>query len=433
MDGEWFYTFRNLAVFFAAAMMIKYFIFLVIAPWYEVKRAYRELWRVSHKPKRRIYKNYQPLVSVVIPAWNEEVGIYRSLKSLLQNGYKNIEIVVVNDGSTDKTHDVVQAFVKSKVVRESHISVRYVSKENGGKGKALNHAIERAKGEIIVTMDADSVFAPDAIERLVSYFTDPQIDAVVGNVKIANSKSLIGRIQALEYLFGFYYKRAHCVLGAEYIYGGACAAFRKVTTFDKVGMFDVNNKAEDIELSMRTKFYGLKSHYAEDVICYTEGASTITGLINQRLRWKKGRFDTFVKYRRLFFSGDKRHKKTLGWFVLPFSLLAELQLFFEPIAISLLITYSFISGDYVSIAFGILFIALTYLVVGLFSGELQTKLILLYPFTWPLFYFLVWVEYVVLVKSLVMSLRGEEIEWQSWQRQGIEVEDAKIRDHAILL
>ena len=173
-------------------------------------------------------------------------------------------------------------------------------------------------------------------------------------------------------------------------------------------------------MSMRTKFYGLRSTYAEDVICYTEGASTITGLLNQRLRWKKGRFDTFVKYRRMFFSLHKKHNKVLSWFVLPLAVLAELQLLFEPIAITILLVYSFISYDYVSIALGTLFVAVTYVVVSLFGRDFKPSLLLAYPFTWPLFYVLVWVEYTVLLRSIWMSLRGESVEWQHWERKGVE-------------
>ena len=93
-------------------------------------------------------------------------------------------------------------------------------KENGGKGSALSFGIEKANGEIIVTMDADSAYEKHAIERIVEYFKDPKINAVVGNVKVSNNDTLIGYLQQLEYLFGFYYKRTHAVLDAEYIFGG---------------------------------------------------------------------------------------------------------------------------------------------------------------------------------------------------------------------
>lgn len=173
-------------------------------------------------------------------------------------------------------------------------------------------------------------------------------------------------------------------------------------------------------MSMRLKFNGLKSTYAENVICYTEGASTIQGLINQRLRWKKGRFDTFIKYRRMFISFDKNHNKFLSFFILPFSMLSEIQLFFEPIALTLLIAYSIISGDYLSLALGCLFLFIIYLVNGLFNhNKLNIKLVFSFFISWSLFYILVWIEYLALMKSLYMIIRGEDVVWQNWERKGI--------------
>lgn len=293
---DWFVLLRNIGFIFATLMLVKYYLFLIISPLYTVKEKIRR----NKLEKSGKLSTYKPLVSIIIPAWNEEVGVVKSVKSILNNNYENVEIVVVNDGSSDDTDIVIRNFLKS-LDNNQRNKIKYFSKENGGKGTALNYGINQSVGEIVVTMDADSVFDSNAISNLVEYFADPKIDGVVGNVKVSNNKTLIGYIQQLEYLFGFYYKRTHAVLNAEYIFGGACAAFRRKNTFDKYGLFDTQNKTEDIEMSMRLKFNGVTSTYAENVICYTEGASEIFGLLNQRLRWKKGRFDTFIKYRRMFF------------------------------------------------------------------------------------------------------------------------------------
>jgi len=400
---------RNTTFIFATLMLVKYFVFLVLAPFYPFKEKLRKLkWKSVR---------YNPLVSVVIPAWNEEVGVTNSINSLIKNTYQNIEVIVVDDGSQDKTSQVVKATINSNP--NKNISIKLFQKENGGKGSALSFGIEKANGEIIVTMDADSAYEKHAIERIVEYFKDPEIDAIVGNVKVSENETLVGSIQKLEYLFGFYFKRAHAVMGAEYIFGGACAAFRKSTTFDKYGLFDTTNKTEDIEMSMRLRFFGINCTYAENVLCYTEGASSILGLVNQRLRWKKGRFDTFMKYRRMFFSLDRNHNKFLSWFILPYSLLAEIQLLFEPLAITLLAAYSFISGDYLSLALGSLFVFVIYFVSAIFGENFNPGLLISYFYTWPLFYFLVWIEYLALMKSLKLILRGEDITWQKWDRVGI--------------
>lgn len=147
------------------------------------------------------------------------------------------------------------------------------------------------------------------------------------------------------------------------------------------------------------------------------------GLINQRLRWKKGRFDTFLTYRRMFFSWERRHNKPLSWLVLPYSMFSELQLLLEPIGATLLITYSIISGEYVSLALSMLFVGITYLVVALFDTKLSWRervmILLLWPVTWPLFYLLVWIESHALLRSLHMVLRGDTLEWQQWKREGV--------------
>jgi cellulose synthase/poly-beta-1,6-N-acetylglucosamine synthase-like glycosyltransferase len=425
INPDWFPILRNITIFFASAMLVKYFIFLVTAPFHTFKeqlRVLRVLKQAARDPKQ--FASYQPLVTVIIPAWNEEVGVLKTIRSVLDNTYQNTEVIVVNDGSTDRTHDIVEQFMRSAEVlsRKSTVQIRYFSKDNEGKGTALNYGIERANGDIILTVDADSALESNAISSLVRYFADQTVDAVVGNVKVATSQTGIGLLQYMEYMFGFYFKRSHSVLGAEYILGGACAAFRKSRVFEQIGLFDTSTKTEDIDLSVRIRYHGMHTVYAEDVICYTEGASTITGLINQRLRWKKGRFDAFVKYRSLFFSLDRRHNRFLSWFVLPYAVFSDLQLLFEPIGISLLLTYSIVSGDYISLALGIAFVFLSYLVTALFNHrKIDMRVLALFPVTWPWFYFLVWVEFLALVKSLLLILRGNDITWQKWERTGIEV------------
>jgi len=409
-----FIFFRNVTIFFATLMLFKYYFFLLIAPFHQCKETLRKIR--MHKRKE---SGYSPLVSVIIPACNEEVGIVRTLKSVMQNSYPHIEIIVINNGSTDRTHEVVTEHLKS--LDQNHRIV-YANRDEKGKGTALNHGISQASGEIIVTIDADSILQKDAIEKLVSYFADNSVDAAVGQVRIARGRGVIGLLQQLEYIFGFYFKRAHSVLGAEYIFGGACSAFRKNKIFDKLGVFETVTKTEDIEMSLRVRFHGLNSVYAEDVVCYTEGASTLTGLIDQRLRWKKGRFDTFIKYRSLFFSTDRRHNRFLSWMILPYALLSELQLLFEPVGVSLLVAYSVISGDFISLAIGVLFISIIYFVVALFNHEKPSpKLFFLFPLTWPLFYFLMWIEFIALIHSLKILIKGEQVTWQIWDRKGVEL------------
>jgi poly-beta-1,6-N-acetyl-D-glucosamine synthase len=402
----------------ASIVLIKYFIYLVLAPLYLPAK---ELWKLKLKKEIKAnpeLKNYEPLVSVVIPAWNEEVGIITTIKSVLSNTYKNIEVIVINDGSTDNTETVVKNFIQ--INGEIKKFVKYYSQSNAGKGTALNNGIKKSKGEIILTMDADSAHDTKAIENLVRYFQDPTVDALVGNVKVTNTHTIVGLLQKLEYIFGFYFKRVHSIFNAEYIFGGACAAFRKKTTFDKLGLFDTQNKTEDIEYSMRIKLNGLKAVYGEDVITYTEGASDLVGLYKQRLRWKKGRIDTFIKYKELFFSTNPQHSKFLSFVVLPFAVLGEFQLFLEPAFFTLVWTYTLLTGDFVSVTLSSLFIFFTFF-AAIALGDKKTNIfyLLLFPAFWLAFYVLVFIEFLALNKSIELALAKKEVTWQQWNRKGV--------------
>lgn len=407
---------------FATLVLIKYFVYLVIAPFYRTQIELLKLKLAKNQIKSGKRMVYNPLVSIIIPAWNEEVGIITTIESALSNTYKNIEIIVINDGSTDKTHEIMKSFIATykKNPKYKVKKLFYYKKKNGGKGSALNHGIKKAQGEIVVTMDADSAHSEDTVQNMIKYFEDGTVDAVVGNVKVRNTKSLIGLIQYLEYIFGFYFKRVHSIFNAEYIFGGACAAFRKKTTFDTLGLFDIVNKTEDIEYSMRVKINGLKSLYAEDVMTYTEGASDVSGIYKQRLRWKKGRIDTFIKYRKLFFSRDKSHSWFLSWVVLPYAVLGEIQMLLEPLFFTAIWTYTIVSKDFLSVGISSLFIGFTYISAFIFGDRKTNKWgVFLFPFTWLMFYILVAVEFAALVKSIELVKKNQDVVWQQWKREGI--------------
>jgi cellulose synthase/poly-beta-1,6-N-acetylglucosamine synthase-like glycosyltransferase len=419
MEEAVFNVVRYIVGFFVITTLVKNFFFLVISPFYPVREKLRYIRAMKNRDAKGAV--YAPRVSVVVPAWNEEVGVLKTINSVLENGYANAELIIVNDGSTDNSDTVIKDYLKEirKTKRNAIARIVYVYQANGGKGVALNTGIKLTKGEIILTMDADSAIEKGALAKLVRYYMDPEVMAVVGNVEVANKSTLVGYAQHLEYYFGFYNKRAHALMGAEYIFGGACASFRR-HVFKTIGLFDTKNKTEDIEMSMRTRFHGYKCTYAEDVVCYTEGASDIRGLIAQRVRWKKGRLDTFRKYRALFFSTEDHHNVFLSFFVLPFSMLAELQLLFEPVAIAIFIAYCIVTSEFLSLSIGLLFIFLVFVAVSFFHNTRPRPwLVFSFPFVWPIFYMLDWIEFLSLYKSLKMIRSGKDVEWQRWNRQGV--------------
>lgn len=398
--------------------LFKYFLYLFLAPLQSLQA--KKLSHVGRRARKKTLEKWFK-VSVIVPAWNEEVGIISSIKSLLANSYNNMEIIVVDDGSKDGTATVVELF-EHNYIRKTNLNgktFKFISKQNGGKGSALNTGIKASTGDIIVTMDADTLFEKDAIYNAIKYFANRRVDAAVGNVKVSASKNLIGIIQQMEYTMGFYFKRVHSLLDSEYIIGGAFGIFRR-ELFDRYGYFDEVNKTEDIAMSLNLKKNGCKIVFAEDAIAYTEGASTIMGLFKQRLRWKKGRFDTLMRNADLFFNTSKRIPKFLTFFLLPISMLFEVQLILEPVMFSTMLYYLIRNNRLDLLLAWIMYIIIIGFVSYAFGSKKNSikSLILM-----PLYYFfqllLVVAEIYALIGSINLYLRNKDVVWQSWARKGV--------------
>lgn len=388
---------------------------MLFAPWYDV---------LNILEKRKFKKHVKlPIVSVVIPAWNEDVGILSTFQSVIDSSYPKIEIIIINDGSTDNSHGSILKFMnKYKRNPNRNRSVRYIYKKNGGKGKALNMGISRAIGEIIITIDADCILDKHAVRNFVAHFDNPKIMAAVGNVKIANSQNFIENLQYLEFLFSFYFKKTDSIFNSIYIIGGAAGAFRK-SIFDKLGGYSTENITEDIELSMRIQQHGMKIKYAADSIVYTEGASTLDGLMKQRLRWKKGRIETFFEYSSLFFSRKKIHNKMLTFIMLPLAIFGDLQLSLELIFILFLLIYTAVTHDSSILISGMIVVWAMFLVQLIFDDTKQRniKTYILMPSAWMMFYVTTAVEVNALIKAVTQHIMKKEVVWQSWERKGIDI------------
>ncbi len=390
---------------------------MMASPWYETWLLFKKLRHA------REMLEYNPKVSVIIPAWNEEVGIISTIESLLANTYDNTEIIVVNDGSTDTSDARIKEYAKAyeeKPEDEKRKRLIYFYKENGGKGTALNKGIELSSGEIIITIDADCLVHPRAIEKFVIQFVDPQVMAAVGNVKVGNTNSFVSVVQYLEFLFSFYLKRADSLFGSIYIIGGAAGAFRR-DVFDVVGPYNTDNITEDIELTVRIQKAGMKIVYAAEAIIYTEGAQDMKGLLKQRFRWKRGRIDTFIEHRVLFFSTEEEHNKVLSWFVLPMAIMGDTQLLFEIPFIILLYIYAYITADYTPFISSLVIVSFVFF-VQLFALDRRfnkSGVYFLAPIAWLMFYLITVIELNALTRSLWSIYHNKEVAWQRWERSGI--------------
>ncbi|WP_251357917.1 glycosyltransferase family 2 protein [Kangiella sp. TOML190] len=395
-------------------LLIKLVLQLVSAIWY------------SYKEKHHLVQEHtNPKVSVLLPAWNEEVGIVKTMMSVLNSNYQNLQLVVINDGSTDKTDSLVRQFIAQYEPEPDTREIKYLSLPNGGKAKALNEGLELADGEIVITVDADCVMDPDAVENFVQRFNDPYVGAVAGNVIIGNRKKPIELIQQLEYVCGFFFKRADSVFNSVYIIGGAAAAYRRKVLVDLKG-FDPELITEDVEMSMRILGHGYKTRYAHNAVIYTEGPSDWKGLCNQRLRWKYGRILTYLRHKELFFS--KHHQNPyLSWVILPLAVYSEILLLLQGLLLTFFFAYTFISSDYLPLAIMILFstVMVTGQILTDSKKDFHSNLLGLAPIAWLLLYAIDFVEFQALVRSLKRLFKRESLKWQKWSRIGIGQQTAK--------
>lgn len=240
---------------------------------------------------KRKRTDYRPLVSLIVPAFNEAKVIEKTINSLLQLSYRTKEIVIVDDGSTDDTLKIVK-----KIARKTPIKV--ISKPNGGKWSALNKGVEEAKGEIIVCIDADTILVKNAIEQLIPYFTDKEIAAVSGNIKVGNRRKIITKLQAFEYVLDInLLRRSESTLGKITVVPGPLGAFRK-SVLEEIGMYSSDTFAEDADLTMTILKAGYKIKYEMKALGYTETPTTFLDLGKQRYRWYRGQIQVLKKHRK---------------------------------------------------------------------------------------------------------------------------------------
>ncbi len=251
------------------------------------------------------------LVSVIVPAYNEEKALGKTIESLLRLSYSNKEIIIVDDGSTDRTLEVARSYAQKDVVM-------VVTKSNGGKWDALNTGIKAAKGEFIVCIDADTILDQNAIHYLVRHFRNPKIGAVAGNVKVGNRGSLLTKLQALEYVVGInLHRRSEAHLQNVTVVPGPIGAFR-ASVLNEVGFFEGDTFAEDADITFRILKAGYRTLYEPRAFAYTEAPKSMTGLAKQRYRWYRGSFQVLSKHKNMAF--NMKYGRT-GTFVMPWRVL----------------------------------------------------------------------------------------------------------------
>jgi len=260
------------------------------------------------RPDHTIPPDPPPAVTVLIPAHNEESVIVQTVTSVLLSDLNDIQVIVVDDGSADRTLELLKSNFGN------NDAVQIIHQVNRGKAAALNNALSHARTDIVITIDADTEIESDAIRKLLRHFSDPTVGAVAGNVKVGNRSRWLTRWQALEYITSQNMeKRAFDLLNCITVVPGALGAWRKKAIEDGGGI-TADTVAEDADLTIAIRRLGWRVTYDEEAIAWTEAPETPSALIRQRFRWTFGTLQSFWKHSSTLF---RPKYGTLGCVALP--------------------------------------------------------------------------------------------------------------------
>lgn len=371
-----------------------------------------------------------PLVSIIVPAFNEEINSVRTIESLLKQDYPKLQVIFVDDGSKDNT------FLKVSDAFELNSNVKVYTKKNGGKASALNTGIEKADSEFVICIDADTQLKQDAVSELMKKFnlTDAAsginngellpgtVGAVAGNVKVGNEVNIITRWQSIEYITSQNFdRRAFDLLNCITVVPGAIGGFRKEAIL-KAGGFTTDTLAEDCDLTMRMHRIGYEVRNCNTALSYTEAPETLRQFMKQRFRWSFGVMQCFWKHRDTAFNPKFNN---FGMIAMPNILIFQMILpFLAPLADLLLLISLIAAGlGIIPASMGhILFYYLVFTLVDVagaalafaFEKEDYKKLLWMIPQR------LVYRQlmYYIVIKSFNSALKGELQGWGILKRTG---------------
>jgi cellulose synthase/poly-beta-1,6-N-acetylglucosamine synthase-like glycosyltransferase/spore germination protein YaaH/peptidoglycan/xylan/chitin deacetylase (PgdA/CDA1 family) len=371
-----------------------------------------------------------PMVSVLIPCFNEEKVIVASVARILHSNWRRLEVRVLDDGSTDAT----AAKVREAFADDPRVTL--MSFQNGGKARALNRGLAEAKGEIIVALDADTLFPPETIALLVRWFADPKVGAVAGNAVVGNRLNLVTRWQALEYVTAQNLeRRALAALGAVTVVPGAVGAWRR-SALEALGGYPHDTLAEDQDLTIACQRAGWRVEFDPEARAYTEAPDSVAGLLKQRFRWSFGTLQCIWKHRAALFN---RKQPVLGFVALPQIWLFQIVLTSVSPLVDVAIVWSLIwtlyARNYHPVEWSpddflrSVFYWAAFIFLDLSAGALGMALERRAP--WK---DLVWLPvqrfgyrqlmYYVVVKSIVSAVRGARVGWGKLERRATVAMDA---------
>ncbi len=259
--------------------------------------------------------DHNPFISVIIPVYNKAEHVAKTIQSALDLDYKNKEVIVINDGSTDGSREVCRSFGNR---------VRFMDfSENRGKYHVLNEGIKSARGELILTMDADSFIDTNALKSLAGHFTDPKVGAVAGVVMVDRRKGILNRLQVLDYFHQAFQRMIQGLFHAVMVLPGPISLYSKSAVQD-VGYFEGDTMVEDWDMTMKIHKGGYRVLSDENALVSTVVPLKLSQWWRQRIRWTRGGIKIAKKHLNLVRTCNNKALTRLMfplhvmWLVVPF-------------------------------------------------------------------------------------------------------------------
>jgi poly-beta-1,6 N-acetyl-D-glucosamine synthase len=391
---------RALQIVFLAAILLGVSRILAVAPLAIIQ---------SRRSRRQRFESgFAPPVTVIVPSYNEDKVICRTVRAILNSDYADLRVIVVDDGSTDDTARVMQECFGSEP------RVTYVHKEKGGKASAINEGISRSDTEIIISIDADTMLARDAISYLVRHFENPKVGAVAGNVKVGNKDNPLTIWQSVEYITSQNFdRRAYAAMEAVPVIPGALGAWRS-SAIARAGGYHTDTLAEDTDLTFRVKLLGYRTITENRALAYTEVPDTVRGLAKQRFRWSFGILQSLWKHRDLLL---RPKQGAFSMFVMPSMWVYSIGFqAFSPV-VDIAVLLSLLRGQFLPVlsyyaAFFVLVLVASFIAFRI-DGESPRDLVWLF---WQRFFYRQFMYYVI-IRSILAALRGGTVGWGKLQRK----------------
>lgn len=371
---------------------------------------------LAHAFRRRrppVFRQNPPLVSVIVPAYNEEKVIGRCVESILASRYPRLELILVDDGSTDHTLSVMRRY-------ENIPGVIVVSKPNGGKASALNAGLMRARGEILFFVDADGVFTSHTIPEMLRGFDSPRVGAVCGNDAPVNLNRLQTRLISIQAHVGSgFVRRALATINCLPIVSGNIGAFRR-SALARIGPFREDCIGEDLELTWRVHKAGYRVAFQPRAMVYAEVPSTLRALWRQRVRWARGLLQTARLHRDMFFNP----RYGLFGFYLPLNFFSMVVIPLMQLVSAILLPILALMGQSPVRLDLLSLIAWTGLGMALFASVFSIALDRAWSDLKYLYVVPLWVPYslfidVVMLWAIILELTGVRARWHKAERTGV--------------